>query len=349
VPSTEPVRSSSDFQDYLFAFNGGSEWEAILSSTLTEKDVTIASTFGDMDKPSSTFADMDNTSKHYMPLPEVQSMESYSTDQSLASTTMIDDCSFSHDSDISADILKDLLSFAEDMEQPNNIPTMSEFDMMDYQPIETTAFSEMSCMCMARALASMKQADQLATAVSTTPPGRAADHVAALRIVLDVIEKNKGIVQAVDTMLKCPALHDGYLLTLISLIIFRVLNLYGSILCKSTEQQNDSQQGLPRRASSTSCLSDSSDSARTAAQLLVGELRHLRHVIEKLGDKLQLQIVMEHSSAASTSGDSTDLYAEVMSPLSTAIYTQLDVNLTRRLKGLSWGIIDQLSRVQQGF
>jgi hypothetical protein len=53
--------------------------------------------------------------------------------------------------------------------------------------------------------------------------------------------------------------------------------------------------------------------------------------------------VVDHASQTSASADSGDMYHELMLPLSTTIYSQLDLNLSRRLKGLSWGIIDQIS------
>lgn len=110
-------------------------------------------------------------------------------------------------------------------------------------------------------------------------------------------------------MVKCGRSEDGYLLAIVSLIIFKVLDGYAAIARQSPNLKQDiasRKAPLSSRLSLTVSLCTSSsdhdrsnpvvvgkycfngtDSARMAAQLVLSELYLVRRLVEQLSTKLQ--------------------------------------------------------------
>jgi hypothetical protein len=360
VSSTAPTDTSLDLE--RFSADGPMDWETTLSSACpelaTDYSSTLDRTHSDL---SSTFDELatdvsvapgDVDAIRDTTLTEVKFMmnndsakldldmtRATSANLGYDSSTPKAGGSYSYDADFSPDILNDLFTFAETIQNP--APPVP--NMITPQVAQTAHSATEACMCMAHTLTSMRQTEQLVTATRNTSSDQATEEVLSIQRVLDVVSENKNILHAMETVLSCSCWHDGYLLTMISLIVFKVMTLYGSILSRDSAQRASDHPNFSRRLSFNPPFVDADKSTSVAAKLLVTELRHLRRVIEQLGDKLQMQIVVDHASQTSASADSGDMYHELMLPLSTTIYSQLDLNLSRRLKGLSWGIIDQIS------
>ncbi|KAF5853680.1 hypothetical protein GGP41_006468 [Bipolaris sorokiniana] len=81
-----------------------------------------------------------------------------------------------------------------------------------------------------------------------------------------VIEANKQYINQVDTMLQCQCLNDGYLLTIISLIVFKILDSYGAAASES--EVRNAKVGAAEE-----------DVQRIAAQRVMGELHRVQRLL----------------------------------------------------------------------
>ena len=155
-----------------------------------------------------------------------------------------------------------------------------------------------------------------------------------------------------STTLGCSCLQDGYLLTVMSLIIFQVLGWYAAVARGAPSVQllhagRSPSPSFPEQALSDSntidnfCL-EGEDSARMTAQLVLAELHRVRRLIDQLSPKLRVQAEKNEGAEAP---ESRDVHGEMALPLSAAMYNQMDVDLRRRLRAVSLEIIDRLKRL----
>ncbi|TWU71002.1 hypothetical protein ED733_001742 [Metarhizium rileyi] len=214
--------------------------------------------------------------------------------------------------------------------------------------------------CLIRAL-------QLMEAISTPSCHLGSPGIASIRAIL---ARNKDTLTAVGAMVKCACSEDGYLLAIVSLIIFKVLDWYTAVAGHSPSLQQDtvSQEEPPTSRSSSTvspCTISSdygrpgseycfkgTDSARMAAQLVLSELYLVRRLVEQLSTKLR-----EHGRTGEKKNDDTTAAAlervseasysdsDLPSPLSVATYASLGIALAERLRSLSLSTIDQLRKI----
>ncbi|OCT50010.1 hypothetical protein CLCR_07194 [Cladophialophora carrionii] len=217
--------------------------------------------------------------------------------------------------------------------------------------------TETSCSCLTEATSFITRLSHLSSTVCNTWAILDLDNVTILRVVLDVVEQNKVTINAVSAILNCPNYHDGCLLAIISFVIFKMLSLYAAIACKDPNLQDLRQPGLTRSTpqSETALPSpaglvdnysmERSDPQHMARRIVLGELHRLRHLIAQLVEKLKSQSVTQESGEGAKTQESMDLDCEMRAPLSSVMYEQLDLDLRRRLKALSWAIVDRMTRL----
>lgn len=220
---------------------------------------------------------------------------------------------------------------------------------------EHHSFSAMepACSCLVRALGFMKQLfPSPFSSDCMTRATQGLDNATITPTIQAAITRNEATIQAVDTMLNCALCsQDGYLLAVMSLIIFRVLGWYAAVA-----RQTPGLHGAPtcrQRESSPPGLVpvnpivvgsyrlDGDDSARMSAQLVLNELHRVRYLINKLSLKLKIKASKSRGGGAETS-ESMDSDNGMMLPLSAVMYIQFDADLKRRLKALSREMIDLL-------
>ncbi len=211
------------------------------------------------------------------------------------------------------------------------------------------------CSCLTRALRLMGQlfqpspnsciisaaASQQSNIIKDIPPQQSPT-------IETVISENETTVEAVGEMLCCPCSHDGYLLTILSLIISKVLGRYAAAghntVYPSSNTSNASTSGnghqsrpsLSRtRSSSPSSWSNShpdppiagsygfdsvDHSARMAAQLVLSKLHHVRHIVNELSPKLRAQAARNAGRSSSLDSGAVNYFVgedvELASPLS---------------------------------
>ncbi|KXT14310.1 hypothetical protein AC579_8434 [Pseudocercospora musae] len=197
-----------------------------------------------------------------------------------------------------------------------------------------------SCSCLVEALSLMKQL------VSS----RSRNGAASPPNIQTIIDRNEATIESVRRMLECSCSQDdGYLLSVMSLIIFRVLGWYATV-ARQTACEVDGQSSHSRQSSTSSlgsyCL-EGADSARMAAQLVLSEIHHVRRIVHQLSLKLKAQGEKERSRPDTSGMEGLKMMDnEMTSPLSATMYDQLDADLKKRLRALSWEIIDRLRSIR---
>ena len=223
------------------------------------------------------------------------------------------------------------------------------------------------CACLAQALTIMRS-------LIPTPPDPYTsfatpnyDNAAATTwTVQAVMARNESTIQAVGMMLQCSCSQDGYLLAVMSLIIFKVLGWYAAVAHETPCWQGGGCAHLPSQRSAeqeqlyhnhTNAVGGSSylegaNSARMAAQLVMTELHRVRYLVEQLSSKLKVQAAKNGGgqggqglSVAAPPPGGWDWLNEMAPPLSAMMYDQLDMDLRKRLRALSGEMMDRLRRV----
>ena len=239
----------------------------------------------------------------------------------------------------------------------NSIPTSTSQNSaspnkeLHYQETRAT---ESPCSCLVQALGFMKQLFPSPSNACMTWATQGLDKATAIPTIQAVIARNEGTIEAVSTMLECSCSQDGYLLSVMSLIVFKVLGWYAAVARKTPSLQGP-QTYLPRQSSpfgpvlqnstivGSYCL-DGADSARMAAQLVLSELHRVRRLVDQLSSKLKVQAMTKRRGGVETP-ESMDLDNEMALPLSAVMYDQLDNDLRKRLRALSCEMLDRLRRL----
>jgi hypothetical protein len=149
-----------------------------------------------------------------------------------------------------------------------------------------------------------------------------------------VIEANKQYINQVDAMLQCQCSADGYLLTIISLIVFKILDSYGAAASESEVRK---------------AMADAAeeDEQRVAAQRVMGELHRVQRLVKQLAKHNKRYIATE--SPEMTPGAFTlfgqQEEGEASFPFSTVKLCQLETDMRRRLRSLSLKLAVHLRKV----
>ncbi|EOA85724.1 hypothetical protein ACJQWK_07726 [Exserohilum turcicum] len=148
-----------------------------------------------------------------------------------------------------------------------------------------------------------------------------------------VIEANKQYISQVDSMLQCQCLHDGYLLTILSLIVFKVLDSYDAAASSSETQRAD-----------TDATED--DVRRMAAQRVMGELHRVQRLVNQLSINIKRHTTTEAQEKVlgSLTSDRRNVEGEAFLPFSTVMLSQLETDMRKRLRSLSLAMTLHLRR-----
>lgn len=242
------------------------------------------------------------------------------------------------------------------------------------------------CCCLINALgfleelsanalkANTQQCEQQQTSVSDAEPPSPT--------IQSVIAQNERIVEAMDSILQCAcSQQDGYLLTVLSLILFKILDWYAaagraSLTMTTTAACSDNYnklyispppnpccdvQRLSRSSSSQfvagSLCVDGEDSGRVATQMVLSELHRAQRLVNKLSARFKnhgtgraaegVELAAAAPPNSSTTDGSIDMLCDGKGtwPFSTPMFDQLEADLRRRLRAVSSVIIDMTRRV----
>lgn len=216
--------------------------------------------------------------------------------------------------------------------------------------------TETSCSCLGQALALMRQISSPSSPYTcTTWSAQELDIASGKPSIHAVIAQNEATIEAMGAMLDCLCLQDGYVLAVMSLIIFKALGWYAAVARGAPIVQLPHTGRSPSPSSSEQAFQDSTtvgnfrlegeDSARLTGQLVLGELHRVRQLIDQLSPKLKVHAAKKAEEEGAEAPESRDVYGEMALPLSAVMYDQLVVDLRRRLKAVSREIIDRLKRL----
>lgn len=228
-----------------------------------------------------------------------------------------------------------------------------------WHPDFCTTGKSPSNSCLVQALRSLEH-------VSSVPRGglEAPGH-STTPATKTIIAQTQLAVQSVGSMLRCACANDAYLLVIIPLLLFKVLDLYAAVartqaLAPDTSAAPPSASPTTYRAASdqlrhgeanaslvsyheVKCI----ESARTAAQLVLRELYLVRRVVEQLSTKLK-----EKTTVATTGSNGVNASGRLQEEnglsavFSAALQSQLVADaLSSRVRALSTEIISQLKRL----
>ncbi|KAL4785964.1 aflatoxin regulatory protein-domain-containing protein [Aspergillus varians] len=192
------------------------------------------------------------------------------------------------------------------------------------------------------------------------------------RTIESVISENKQILDTINAVLDCPCSHDGYIISIVSLAVFKVMGWYIAAARDRIPASEDSmrwrdevptysgrgssvnfhEQVLRSPAVVGSYCIDSRNQNRMAAQLVLSELHRVQRLVNVLSSRLESIRLSSCLSSASTFGSTSAvetvenslLAAFRTSPLSGSTYAQLEEDLRKRLRSISSETIDILRR-----
>ena len=224
--------------------------------------------------------------------------------------------------------------------------------------------SEASCRCLIRALGLLEQflAGPRACTPSKEQPNE--DATRQLPAIQSVIAENEQSAEAINNMLLCECSQDEYLLTIISLIIFKVLGRYAAAAHetldtddnRSLNKTHPSHQQPPLGHSEQVARSpsfvgsysgDGEDQSRMAAQLVFSQLDRVERLVNLLSQRLKDHGTRNETvnTPRSVNDDKeTPLGKSSASPFSAIMLDQLDADLRKRLRAVSSDITDLLQR-----
>ncbi|KAH8810946.1 putative C6 transcription factor [Xylogone sp. PMI_703] len=217
--------------------------------------------------------------------------------------------------------------------------------------------------CLAQALGLMKELSPEPSNNCASSVTQSLENPTGISTIQAVLAKNEAAIQAVSAMLKCSCSQDGYLLTILSLIVFKILGGYAAAARKASPQHGSNGIPVPQTHSrqsshSEQALQDSTvvggysrngyDSARMAAQLVLSELHHVHRLVNQLSSRLNIQALDRNVERADTPNSmdfSGNAESEITVQLSAVMLDQLDFDLKKRMKGLSFEILEKLRRL----
>ncbi|KAF2878492.1 hypothetical protein BDV95DRAFT_589419 [Massariosphaeria phaeospora] len=164
-----------------------------------------------------------------------------------------------------------------------------------------------------------------------------------------VINKNKQVMETVNTLLQSPCSPDGYCLVVVCLVVSKVLSTYAAAahgLCarETTKRRlsiSASSSNLSAWSAAGEPQADRTDPM--AAQRVLDELYRVQASVDQLGAKMQLCTKRNRTFGGETFGIDSEATLTAF-PFSATVLDQLYAELRKRLSTLSLELIDELKR-----
>ncbi|KFY13626.1 hypothetical protein V491_06343 [Pseudogymnoascus sp. VKM F-3775] len=175
-----------------------------------------------------------------------------------------------------------------------------------------------------------------------------------------IISRNEHAIDALSRILKCSCSANSFLLTIVALVIFKVLDWYAHAAKMATAGEDETLNGnpysnlpSPRHRSAESTVGsgrqqNDRDYDRQSAQLVLVELHRVQRVLSHLSPKLQACGPEPQSRRGSTASSqpsmvnprfSEDVLTMTSLPFSSLILEQLEPEVRNRIRSLSAEII----------
>ncbi|CRG86679.1 hypothetical protein PISL3812_03689 [Talaromyces islandicus] len=238
---------------------------------------------------------------------------------------------------------KDMSVTMEDILESPILLSESQSDALGFQD----AHSDEACCCLLRALGLFKRSLRNSSTACMCSKGHETGHlICQIPTVQVVFAENEETIAAISNMLQCPCPHDGYLLVIIGLIVFKILGWYKAAARATSEEEEVPEEIEKRRSSCHServrqcppvvdsyCV-DGEDHDRIAAQKVLSELHRMQKLVNDLSGQLKAVENQDQTRGIDT-----------VSPFSSAMLNQLDIDLRTRLRVLYLEIVDLATRI----
>ncbi|TVY84598.1 Trypacidin cluster transcription factor [Lachnellula suecica] len=228
----------------------------------------------------------------------------------------------------------------------------------------TSLSSDSTCSCLMQALDLMKKLSSSNSALCVLSNGSDEDTVmsninpdsnpSAQAVVMD----NKQIIEVVDSMLQCSCAEDSYLLTMLSMIVFKVLGRYAEVVRKP---HGDGIESGGRLGGSTSpndqirqigSYFGDEGLGRMAAQLILSELHPVQRLVNQLSPRLKARgagVISKNGRTQGRNRSGADYQFPSLSdgdaktvPFSSTTMDQMEIDLRKGVSTLSSEIINML-------
>ncbi|OJJ05022.1 hypothetical protein ASPVEDRAFT_197972 [Aspergillus versicolor CBS 583.65] len=246
-------------------------------------------------------------------------------------------------------------------------PTPELSDTRPTEPCEATT-NHLAC-CLSIVLDIFKDLFPNAPTACKRPGGHQGSGPA--RTIESVISQNKQIIETINAVLDCPCSHDGYVISMVSLAVFKVMGWYIAAARDKRVTPDDVMEwghdtviypGVSDLSASNKrvlcspmiigshCI-DSKSQNRMAAQLVLSELHRVQQLVNVLSSRLESIRLSTCLASDSTFGSATSealenslFTAMQTSPLSGSTFSQLEEDLRKRLRAISSETIEILRR-----
>ncbi|CAD6579602.1 MAG: hypothetical protein ASARMPREDX12_009307 [Alectoria sarmentosa] len=225
--------------------------------------------------------------------------------------------------------------------------------------------SESPCCCLILALGHLKQLFPNASTSCTRSRRQSLKNTTSQLLTLQsVVTENEQTIEEISNMLQCPCSQDGYLLAIMPLVVFKVLDWYAAAARETpvVDYSRSPSKSRPDNRRNSSCHSeqvlqfptvvgsyciDGEDQGRMAAQLVLSELHRVQRLVNLLSQRIKSHGMRNGTVGApnsTTDGQDTLPDGESTSPFSATMLDQLEADLRKRLRTLSLEIVDMLRR-----
>ena len=164
-----------------------------------------------------------------------------------------------------------------------------------------------------------------------------------------VIAENERMVEAIDNILQCRQCSgNGYVLVLLSLVIFKLLDRYATAAAVHFDSNRIScpKSILPCRVEVSARDLNPDESARVVAKMVLSELHHVQRLLKKLSARLKMHYAKSKVGGTSI-GDFISTFdvlcgGESSSFFSTAVLEQIEADIQSHLRKVSCRLVDML-------
>lgn len=206
--------------------------------------------------------------------------------------------------------------------------------------------------CLVKALGLMKELfpnSTTACSVSSSPKHDSprSGSAALPPNIQTVITQNRRTVEAIGSILQCDCSRDGYLLSVMALVVFKVLRWYAAAAGKTKTAATLAEKVLQTPTKVGSYCLEGEHSEHMAAKLVLSELHRVQRLVNALSERLKVYSpIASNASADDAAGRAGNIELEigVAPPFSAAILDQLGVDLKKQLKALSRDIVEDLRK-----
>ncbi|KAI0007270.1 aflatoxin regulatory protein-domain-containing protein [Xylariaceae sp. FL0662B] len=233
---------------------------------------------------------------------------------------------------------------------------------VDYQTLPAVT---QLCYCLIRALGLLNQLSSRGPTIRTAKGNLDSSEAGTFwhTDTKSITQENEQVLEEIKAILQCHCSQDGYLLVIVSLIVFKVLDRYAAALratSPTTDDGNNSgnfpivspsyyEHVLESPAIMRGCCVRNDNHSRMVAGLILGELHRVQPLVNVLSQRLKVHgrcSSKEQNSTSSpncTIGNKSNTHGgEGPFTFSSGLLSSFQQDLHRRLHALSAEIMDIL-------